>query len=33
MIDENNKTPYKKDVTLVNISDTKERKEKEVLHR
>ena len=31
--DENSKIPYKKDVTLVNISDTKERKEKEVSHR
>ena len=33
VIDENNKIPYKKDVTLVNISDTKEGKEKEVSHR
>ena len=33
VIDENNKIPYKKDVPLFNISDTKERKEKEVSHR
>ena len=31
--DENNRISYKKDVTLVNISDTKERKEKKVSHR